>query len=450
MTDRQRGEGAEGGPAPGAGAPGGGAPAGAAPKGAKREKIQAPRGTHDILPPGSGRWAAMERRTQDLMRRFGFEEIRTPVFEELKLFVRGVGEGSDIVRKEMYDFKDKGGRDLALRPEGTASVARAAVEHGLLQPGRVVKLWYQGPMFRYDRPAAGRYRQFHQMGVEVLGSASPLADLEAIQVFWAWLMELGLTGLTLKLNSVGCPVCRPVYRERLREFLAPRLERLCGDCRERYERNPMRVLDCKVPSCREQLAGAPAILDSLGEECRTHFDELRAHLDSVGLPHVIDTGLVRGLDYYTKTAFEVHDDALGAQSAVGGGGRYDGLVEEVGGPPTPGVGFSTGLERVLLSMEAGGSVALAPVSRPEYFVATVDAAARPEALRLLAALRARHWAEADLSGSSLKAQFRRADSLKAAKVVVLGPEEIARGVARVKDMDTHEEKEVPLEELRAR
>jgi histidyl-tRNA synthetase len=414
---------------------------------AKREKIQAPRGTHDILPPESAKWIEMERRTHDLMRRFGFEEIRTPVFESIELFVRGVGEGSDIVRKEMYDFRDKGDRHLSLRPEGTAPVARAAVERGLLQPGRVVKLYYQGPMFRYDRPAAGRFRQFHQMGVEVLGSASPLADFEAISVFWTWLRELGLEGLTLKLNSVGCPVCRPVYRERLREFLAPRLEALCTDCRERYERNPMRVLDCKVPSCRAQLAGAPSILESIGEECRTHFEELRGCLDAVALPYEIDPGLVRGLDYYTKTAFEVHHGGLGAQSAVGGGGRYDGLIEEVGGAPTPGVGFSTGLERVLLALEASGVQALEVERRPDYFIAVVNAEARPTALRLLASLRRRHWVEADLKGASLKSQFGQADKLRAARVVVLGPGEIARGVAVVRDMATRAETEVSLDVL---
>jgi histidyl-tRNA synthetase len=417
-------------------------------RGAKREKIQAPRGTHDILPPESARWIEMERRTHDLMRRFGFEEIRTPVFEAIELFVRGVGEGSDIVRKEMYDFRDKGDRHLSLRPEGTAPVARAAVERGLLQPGRVVKLYYQGPMFRYDRPAAGRYRQFHQMGVEVLGSPSPLADFEAITVFWEWLRELGLDGLTLKLNSVGCPVCRPVYRERLREFLALRLERLCGDCRERYERNPMRVLDCKVPSCRAELAGAPSILESIGEECSSHFAELRSYLDAVQLPYEIDPGLVRGLDYYTKTAFEVHHGGLGAQSAVGGGGRYDGLIEEVGGPSTPGVGFSTGLERVLLALESVGAAPLAAPRRPEYFLAVVNAEARPEALRLLAALRCRHWVEADLKGASLKSQFGQADKLGAAKVIVLGPGEIEKGVALVRDMATRAETEVPLDQLR--
>ncbi|HVP39823.1 MAG TPA: histidine--tRNA ligase [Candidatus Saccharimonadales bacterium] len=412
-------------------------------------RIQGVRGTRDILPPESGRWIEVERRTHDLMRRYGFEEIRTPVFESAELFVRGVGEGSDIVRKEMYVFRDKGGRELSLRPEGTAPVARAAVERGLLQPGRVVKLYYQGPMFRYDRPQAGRYRQFHQMGVEILGSASPLADFETISVFWTWLEELGLGGLTLKLNSVGCPVCRPTYHARLREFLAPRLERLCPDCRERYEHNPMRVLDCKVPECRAELAGAPNILESLGEECRSHLEELRDCLDAVGLPYEMDPGLVRGLDYYTKTAFEVHHSGLGAQSAVGGGGRYDGLIEEVGGPSTPGVGFSTGLERVLLALESSGAAPLAPERRPEFFLAVVNAEARAEALRLLGALRRRHWVEADVSGASLKSQFRQADRLGAVRVIVLGPEEIARGRVVVRDMAAGSETEMPLDELRA-
>jgi histidyl-tRNA synthetase len=244
-------------------------------------------------------------------------------------------------------------------------------------------------------------------------------------------------------------VCRPVYRDRLREFLAPRLESLCGDCRERYDRNPMRVLDCKVPTCRAQLVGAPSILESIGEECRTHFEELRGCLDAVALPYEIDPGLVRGLDYYTKTAFEVHHGGLGAQSAVGGGGRYDGLIEEVGGAPTPGVGFSTGLERVLLALEASGVPALEAERRPDYFIAVVNAEARPAALRLLAGLRRRHWVEADLKGASLKSQFGQADKLRAARVIVLGPGEIARGVAVVRDMATRAETEVSLEELGA-
>jgi len=412
-------------------------------------KIQAIRGTRDILPPESARWIEMERRTHDVMRRFGFEEIRTPIFEAEELFVRGVGQGSDIVRKEMYAFTDKGDRRLSLRPEGTAGVARAAVEHGVLQPGRVLKYYYQGPMFRYDRPQAGRYRQFHQMGVEVLGSVSPLADLEAISVFWAWLREMGLEGLVLKLNSVGCPVCRPAYHEKLREFLRPKLDRLCADCRERFEKNPMRILDCKVPSCRAELVGVPGTLDVLGEECRTHFEELKGLLRAAGIPFEIDPGLVRGLDYYTKTAFEVHHQGLGAQSAVGGGGRYDGLVEEIGGPSAPGVGFSTGLERILLALEADGLSGFAGERRPDYFLALVHAEARPEATRLLAALRRRFAVEADLTGASLKSQFKQADRLRVLKTLVLGPREIERGVAMVRDMETHEEREVPLAELYA-
>ncbi len=410
-------------------------------------KIQAPRGTHDILPPESRHWIEMERRTHELMRRWGFEEIRTPMFESEELFVRGVGQGSDIVRKEMYTFTDKGDRRLSLRPEGTASVARAAVEHGMLQPGRVLKLYYQGPMFRYDRPAAGRYRQFHQMGAEVIGSAAPVADAEIIGVFWAWLLEMGLQGLTVRLNSVGCPVCRPAYRERLRDFLRPKLEWLCGDCKERFEKNPMRILDCKVPGCQAEIVGAPSTLDSLGEECRTHFEEVQACLQAAGIRFEIDPGLVRGLDYYTKTAFEVHHAGLGAQSAVGGGGRYDGLVEEVGGGSSPGVGFSTGLERILLALEADGVAELAPPARPDWFVATVNSDARDEALRLVTALRRRGAAEMDLSGASLKSQFKQADRLGAAKVIVLGPREIERGVAMVRDMATHQENEVPLKEL---
>ncbi len=412
-------------------------------------KIQAPRGTHDILPPESARWIELERRTHDLMRRFGYEEIRTPIFEAAELFVRGVGEGSDVVRKEMYVFQDRGDRTLSLRPENTASVVRCVVEKGMLQPGRVLKLYYQGPMFRYDRPAAGRYRQFHQMGVEVLGSPSPLADFDVIAVLWRWLHEVGLEGLSVRLNSVGCPICRPAYRDTLREFLKPRLEKLCGDCRERYEKNPMRVLDCKVPSCREQLVGAPSILESLGEECRVHLEELKGYLDAGGIRYEMDPGLVRGLDYYTRTAFEVHHPGLGAQSALGGGGRYDGLVEEVGGPSTPGVGFSTGLERVLLALESAGAAPLAPAIRPDYFVAVVNPEVRAAAIQLVSHLRRRYAVEMDLAGASLKSQFKQADRSGAARVIVVGPEELARGEVVVRNMETHEESRVKLEALTA-
>jgi histidyl-tRNA synthetase len=365
----------------------------------------------------------------------------------VELFMRGVGEGSDIVRKEMYDFKDKGDRHLSLRPEGTAGVARSAIEHGILQPGRVIKLYYQGPMFRYDRPAAGRYRQFHQMGAEVLGSHSPLADYEIISVLCSWLGAMGLAGLTVKLNSVGCPICRPAYREKLREFFRPKLERLCGDCKDRFEKNPMRILDCKVPSCQAEAVGAPSTLDSLGEECSTHLAELRGYLDAGGISYVMDPGLVRGLDYYTKTAFEVHHGGLGAQSALGGGGRYDGLVEQVGGSDCPGVGFSTGLERVLLALESEERGELRAAPKPDYFVATVSPDARPEALKLIAVLRLSGSAEMDLAGASLKSQFKQADRVGAKKVIVLGPREIERGVALVRDMATHQENEVSLEEF---
>ena len=312
-------------------------------------KFQVPRGTRDILPGESERWIALESTTREILSRYGYREVRTPLFESTDLFVRSVGESTDIVRKELYTFEDRKGRSLTLRPEGTAPLVRAYLEHALGHGDPVTRLYYIGPMFRYERPQAGRFRQFWQVGAELLGPGAPAADGEMIDLFVAIMRGVGLKEATVLLNSLGDSVCRPVYRERLREYFGKHLDALCGDCRERYQTNPLRILDCKVPSCQPILAGAPLVLDSLCDPCREHFAGVQAALRALAIPFEIAPRLVRGLDYYTRTVFEVHSGTLGARNEVGGGGRYDRLVEEFGGPSVPAIGFSIGIERLLLA-----------------------------------------------------------------------------------------------------
>ena len=315
--------------------------------------IKAPRGTKDILPPESNKWSQVEALLRRLSNMYNFQEIRTPIFEHTELFTRTVGESTDIVQKEMYTFEDKGGRSLTLRPEGTAPVVRAFLEHGLDGGALPVKFFYLGPMFRYEKPQAGRYREFMQFGVEILGSPSPFSDVEVIQIGVRIAEELGLIGTTLFINTIGCPLCRKEYREDLVKFLSERVSDLCPDCQSRLETNPLRVLDCKNPSCRKVTAQAPQMHEYLCAECQEHWDMLRSILTSMGMEYKVDPTLVRGLDYYTRTVFEIKWPPLGAQDTIVGGGRYDGLVEELGGKPTPGVGFALGLERLLLASDKG-------------------------------------------------------------------------------------------------
>jgi histidyl-tRNA synthetase len=413
-------------------------------------KFQVPRGTQDILPDRTGRWQAVEARARDVSERYGYREIRTPIFEATELFQRGVGETTDIVAKEMYTFADRKGRSLTLRPEGTAGVMRALVENGLLQPGRVHRLWYLGPMFRYDRPQAGRYRQFHQWGAECVGSASPAADVEIILLLVDFFASLGLGSLAVRLNSVGHAGCRPAYQERLRQYLAPHLETMCADCRVRFEKNPLRVLDCKVPHDVEIARGIPSILDSLCDDCRTHFDAVQAGLAAQGVAFELDPKLVRGLDYYTRTAFEVHDPNRGAQSALGGGGRYDGLVEDVGGPSTPGVGFSVGIERVLIALEEQGT--LPDETAPLVAVARLGGAAvDAAAATLVRELRRTFRVVADFeSEKGLGAQLKSADRAGAAVAVIVGEDELAANEVTLKDLKTGAQERVPKTELGAR
>ncbi|MBS4023659.1 MAG: histidine--tRNA ligase [Dethiobacter sp.] len=408
--------------------------------------MKAPRGTRDILPGEVEKWQFLEGKIKRICRLFGYGEIRTPIFEHTELFLRGVGETTDIVSKEMYTFMDRGERSLTLRPECTASVCRAYMEHKMYGDLQPVKVYYVGPMFRYDRPQAGRYRQFHQFGVEVFGTEDPTVDAEVIALSLVFFRELGLSEFELHINSVGCPECRSSYRGKLQEVLKERVGELCHDCAGRYEKNPLRILDCKSESCRELTEGVPLMVDNLCRECGVHFEEVKKALDVLGEAYVVNPRLVRGLDYYTKTAFEIISPVLGAQSSIGGGGRYDNLMSEIGGPDTPGIGFAIGLERVLLAMEAAG--AKLPVGNlVDVFVATAGVPGEI-ALKLVMELRAAGVAvEKDYMGRSLKAQFKFADKKGARFLVILGEEEIAAGQATVRYMARGEQENVELKNL---
>ena len=409
--------------------------------------INGPRGTKDILPDTVAQWTYVENVIRDICARYGYREIRTPIFEHTELFLRGIGETTDVVEKEMYTFTDRGERSLTLRPENTASVVRSYLQNKLYAAEALVKLFYIGSMFRYDRPQAGRYREFHQFGIEALGEADAAVDAEIIVLAVEFLRALGLKELKLHLNSVGCPKCRPVYREKLQSFFRPHLAELCGDCRSRFERNPLRLLDCKHEHCHALAAGAPRITDCLCEECRTHFEAVQSYLTTVEVPFELDANLVRGLDYYTKTAFEVKYTPLGAQSAVAGGGRYDGLVEEVGGPPTPGIGFAVGLERVLLALEKQG---LLPSEHDavDVFVVALGDAAKLSAFKLMQEVRAAKLSAAmDFAGRSMKAQMKQANKKNARFVAILGEDEVREGIVALKDMKTSEQKKVAWKDL---
>ncbi len=412
-------------------------------------KYQAPRGTNDILPADTPIWQQVERTFASLCRRYGFHELRTPIFEETDLFTRSMGEHTDVVSKEMYVFTDRGGRSLALKPEGTAPAVRAYVQHSLGSRWPEARLYYVTPIFRYERPQAGRYRQAHQVGVEVLGSASAFVDAEVIALAMDFYSELGVTALSLVLNSVGCPACRPVYREALRTYAAPFRDALCDACQTRYEHNPLRMLDCKRDVCRERLADSPDILASLCPGCREHFDALCQLLDAQGTPYRIDKNLVRGFDYYTRTAFEIQSDALGAQNALGGGGRYDGLVEEVGGAPTPGIGFALGIERAIMVMKQLG-VADSAETPLDVYVCSVGAGVGAITLRVLQSLRHEGIAvQTDTQGRSLKSQMKQADRYGARITVLIGDDEVAAGAVTLRDMRTREQVTVPIAECAA-
>ena len=405
----------------------------------------APRGTKDILPANVGAWRHVEKVMRCICSLYGYQEIRTPIFEHTELFLRGIGDTTDVVEKEMYTFTDRGNRSITLRPENTASVVRAYIENKLYAEPGPTKLFYMGPMFRYDRPQAGRMRQFHQFGVEALGTSNALIDAEVIMLAVQVLRELGLKDLRLLINSVGCTKCRPIHREKLKAFFAPKLGELCEDCRSRYDRNPLRILDCKNEKCKELAQGAPSLTECLCDECKEHFSQLQDLLHSVNLEFEIDPNLVRGLDYYTKTAFEIQYSPLGAQSAVCGGGRYDGLVSEVGGPDTPGIGFAMGMERVLLALEKQELHATQENS-VDVFIVSPAAQYASLAFKTVTELReAGLKAEIDSLGRSMKAQMKQANRLQAKKVLIFGEDEVSRGFVVLRDMETSEQTEVKLD-----
>ncbi|HWQ61527.1 MAG TPA: histidine--tRNA ligase [Negativicutes bacterium] len=403
-------------------------------------EISAPRGTKDILPDSSGHWRYVEETARAVCRDFGYYEARTPVFEHTELFLRGIGETTDIVQKEMYTFTDKGGRSITLRPENTAGFVRAYVEHKLYgESQQPAKMYYIGPMFRYDKPQAGRFRQFHQFGIEAIGADGPAVDAEIILAAVEFFRRLGIKDLNLFINSVGCPKCRPVYRARLQDVLRGSLNEFCEDCRSRFDRNPMRILDCKNEKCNTLSKDAPQMGDCLCDECRDHFAGLQAVLSAAGLAYRINPRLVRGLDYYTKTAFEIQYPPLGAQSAICGGGRYDGLTEEIGGDKTPAVGFALGLERVLLALEKQGL--LQPVNREiDVFVAAIDDKTRTLAFKLATELRRAGLAcDMDYMNRGLKAQLRQANRYPARFVAIIGEDEAAQNKVALKNMQTGEQ-----------
>jgi len=409
-------------------------------------RYSAPRGTQDVLPRESSRWQYVESKFRDICRLYGYHELRTPTFEETELFTRSIGEHTDIVGKEMYTFLDRGERSMTLRAEGTAPIVRAYVQHKLHGERPVNKFYYITSVFRYERPQAGRYREHHQVGVEAFGSQDPALDAEVIALGVQYLDSLGVHGTELKINSVGCPECAPQYKEALKKDVKPFLKELCETCQVRYDTNPLRMLDCKVPSCKEFTVNIPSIVDHLCQDCGNHLKAVLRYLDDLGISYTLDPRLVRGLDYYTKTAFEIQSAELGAQSTVIGGGRYDGLVSEMGGPPTPAVGFGLGIERALVIMEAQG-IEVPVVGNPQVFVITLGEAPREVGIRLLSDLRhAGIAAETDYSGKSMKSQMKAADRERVRFTIIIGEDELARGMVKIRDMETSEETDVSIGE----
>jgi len=406
---------------------------------------KAPRGTRDILPDEALQWQYLEAKYRNYCELYGFGEIRTPIFEQTELFARSVGEESDIVSKEMYSFKDRSGRELTLRPELTAAVARAYLENNMGEKPQPIKLYYSGPMFRYDRPQAGRYRQFHQFGLEIIGAENATADTEIISFCYHFFKYLQIENLAIELNSVGCPACRPGYRDALMPYLENIQNDLCDDCRRRYKTNPMRVLDCKEESCKSLIADAPRMTEHLCADCEKHFGDLQSYLKKLQIPYNLNSSLVRGLDYYTRTAFEITAGSLGSQSSICGGGRYDHLVEHIGGPYTPAVGVAFGKERVMLAMDWSK----APFeTAPPVYIATAGSNLESEALLLADQLRGRGVAaETDLIGRSLKAQMKYAGRQKYEKVVIIGEDEIEKGLVTVRDMDGGNQEEITRDAL---
>ena len=409
---------------------------------------KAPRGTKDITPKDAYKWNYVENKFREICSLFGYEEMRTPVFEHTELFKRSVGDTTDIVQKEMYSFTDKGGRDITLKPEGTAGVVRAFIENKLYADTQPTKLFYITPCFRYERPQAGRQRQFHQFGIEALGSDKPSLDAEVIALAVQFFTEVGLKDLAVSINSVGCPTCRAEYNARLKEYLDAKSDVLCETCLERKDKNPMRVIDCKNPTCKENLNDIPFMVDHICDDCKDHFEKLQTYLKEMDINFVVDKTIVRGLDYYKKTAFEIISNDIGSQSTVCGGGRYDGLVEQLGGPKGVwGIGFALGAERLLLTME-NNNIEIENPYATDIFIVTIGDEAKTKSFKLLKDLRTNHIsAENDHLDRSVKAQFKYSDKINAKFTIVIGDDELANDTATLKNMSTSEQTTIKLSEI---
>ncbi|MDO4549038.1 MAG: histidine--tRNA ligase [Clostridia bacterium] len=407
---------------------------------------QAPKGTQDVLPQDSYRWQDAERIMRETCAKYGFREARTPVFEHTELFLRGVGDTTDVVQKEMYTFMDKGNRSITLKPEGTAGIARMFLENKIYAQALPSKIYYVScPVFRYEKPQAGRLREHHQMGVEVFGAADASCDAEVISLADELLRRYGIGGVKLMINSIGCPECRKAYNDVLKAYLRPKLHALCDTCRDRFERNPLRILDCKEKKCQAELTDAPSMLDCLCDGCREHFEKLKKYLAALEIPYEIDSRIVRGLDYYTRTVFEFVTQTPAGKLTVCGGGRYDGLVEQLGGPATPGMGFGMGVERLIMTQDACGVAPKAPRLYDAFVIAVQDEA-REAGMKLVRELRgAGVNCDMDHAARSLKAQFKYADKQRVGLVVIIGPDELENGVVKLRDMATGEEENLDRE-----
>lgn len=408
--------------------------------------FKAPRGTSDILPQEKAYWRYIEEKAVYLCQLYGYQPLNTPVFEDYQLFAHTAPDGADII-KEMYVFEDRSGQKLVLTAEGTAPICRAYLEHGLFNLPQPVKLYYIIPAFRYERPQAGRYRQHHQLGCEAIGDADPALDAEVIELMYRFLSSLGLSRLVIEINSIGCRKCQPGYVEALKKYYSPIRDRLCPDCKVRLARNPLRLLDCKEASCQEIITGAPKITDYLCSECQTHFQSVQKYLTALGITYQLNHRLVRGLDYYTRTVFEVKPEGKGVQIALGGGGRYDNLIEELGGKPTAAVGFAAGIERIIIALK-NQNVIVPALPKPVAYVAYLGTQAKLEATKLVSRLRHQGIAAIQATGDkSLKSQLRQANSLDVKYTVIIGEKEVANETAVLRDMSSGEQETVPLSEV---
>ena len=409
---------------------------------------KAPRGTKDITPKDAYKWNYVENKFREICSLFGYEEMRTPIFEHTELFQRSVGDSTGIVQKEMYSFTDKGESDITLKPEGTAGVVRAFIENKLYADTQPTKLFYITPCFRYERPQAGRQRQFHQFGIEALGSDKPSLDAEVIALAVQFFNEVGLKDLAVSINSVGCPTCRAEYNAKLKEYLDAKSDVLCETCLDRKDKNPMRVIDCKNPNCKENLNDIPFMVDHICDDCKDHFEKLQSYLKEMDINFVVDRSIVRGLDYYKKTAFEIISNDIGSQSTVCGGGRYDGLVEQLGGPKgVSGIGFGLGVERLLLTME-NNNIEIENPYATDIFIVTIGDEAKTKSFKLLKDLRTNHIsAENDHLDRSVKAQFKYSDKINAKFTIVIGDDELANDTATLKNMSTSEQTTIKLSEI---